>query len=202
MTTDVVAGLPARCFERRSGASAARWCFSEDGALLSIELTEEGRAPTVVEAIRVSAEVDPKEASIPRGPRRLRVVHRTQEQVDGPIADLGAVFDPCSTALRKWNPTRMRESPFSSAAWVKLVYERDTDETSVHVLPSGSVMLQFSKLIRSVRKNRRRTWAAAPPSTLCPESCSGMGGVVTNGVQFGSTSVFGLPSVSGRPDRR
>ncbi len=60
MTTDVVAGLPARCFERRSGASAARWCFSDEGALLSLELTEEGRAPTKVEASRVSGGVDPK----------------------------------------------------------------------------------------------------------------------------------------------
>ena len=60
MTTDVVAGLPARCFERRSGASAARWCFSDEGALLSLELTEEGRAPTAIEASRVSGGVDPK----------------------------------------------------------------------------------------------------------------------------------------------
>ena len=58
MTMGVVARLPARCFERRSGASAARWCFSDDGALLSLELMEEGRAPTVVEAIRVSGGVD------------------------------------------------------------------------------------------------------------------------------------------------
>ena len=28
---------------------------------------------------------------------------------------------PSSTALRKWNPLRMRESPFSAAAWEKLV---------------------------------------------------------------------------------
>ena len=83
----------------------------------------------------------------------------------------------------------------SAAAWVKLVYERVTDE-SVQVLPGGSVMLQFSKLIASVPKNRLRTCAAAPPSTLCPESCSGIGGVVTNGAHVVSTSVFGLPSLS------
>ena len=28
---------------------------------------------------------------------------------------------PSSTAFRKWNPTRMRERPFSSLAWEKLV---------------------------------------------------------------------------------
>ena len=28
---------------------------------------------------------------------------------------------PSSTALRKWKPTRIRESPFSAAAWEKLV---------------------------------------------------------------------------------
>jgi hypothetical protein len=28
---------------------------------------------------------------------------------------------PTTVALRKWNPTRMRECPFSSAAWEKLV---------------------------------------------------------------------------------
>jgi hypothetical protein len=60
MTMGVVARLPARCFERRSGASAARWCFSDGGVLLSLELMEGGRAPTVVEAIRVSGGVDPK----------------------------------------------------------------------------------------------------------------------------------------------
>ena len=61
MTTGVVARFPARCFERRSGASAAAWCFSDDGVLLSLELMEEGRAPTVVEVIRVSGGVDPKD---------------------------------------------------------------------------------------------------------------------------------------------
>ena len=67
---------------------------------------------------------------------------------------------------------------------------------SVHVLPAGSVRLHVSKLMSSVPKNRRITAAAAPPSTLCAESWSGIGGVVTNGVQVGSASVTGLPSVA------
>ena len=64
----------------------------------------------------------------------------------------------------------MRESPFSSLAWEKLLYERNTGVGSPHVLPGGSVKLQTSKRTRSVPKNRSRTCAAAPPSTLCPES--------------------------------
>jgi hypothetical protein len=58
VTTGVVAGVPVRCFERRSGSSAARWCFAGDGALLSITLETEGRAPTIVEATRLSHAVD------------------------------------------------------------------------------------------------------------------------------------------------
>ncbi|HET9672329.1 MAG TPA: hypothetical protein VFQ40_05715 [Actinomycetota bacterium] len=67
MTPGVVAGLTTRCFERGFGASAARWCFSDEGALLSIELREEGRAPTRIEAARVSGDVDP-EAFAPPAP--------------------------------------------------------------------------------------------------------------------------------------
>lgn len=58
VTPDLVAGEPVRCFERRSGASAARWCFAEEGELLSLELMTEERAPTIIEAARVSDEVD------------------------------------------------------------------------------------------------------------------------------------------------
>ena len=58
VTTGVVAGVPVRCFERRSGSSAARWCFAGDGALLSITLETEGRAPTIIEATRLSHAVD------------------------------------------------------------------------------------------------------------------------------------------------
>ena len=58
MTEDVVAGIPVRCFERRAGASAARWCFADDGALLSLALETEGHTPTIIEATRVSDEVD------------------------------------------------------------------------------------------------------------------------------------------------
>ena len=58
VTPDLVAGEPVRCFERRSGASAARWCFADEGELLSLELMTEGREPTIIEAARVSDEVD------------------------------------------------------------------------------------------------------------------------------------------------
>ena len=57
-TSEIVAGVPARCYAMRSGASAARWCFAGDGALLSLELLTEGRAPTIIEAVRVSDAVD------------------------------------------------------------------------------------------------------------------------------------------------
>ena len=58
VTPDFVAGEPVRCFERRSGGSAARWCFAAEGELLSLELMTEGRVPTIIEAARVSDEVD------------------------------------------------------------------------------------------------------------------------------------------------
>lgn len=58
MIEDVVAGIPVRCFERRAGASAARWCFADDGALLSLALETEGHAPTIIEATHVSDQVD------------------------------------------------------------------------------------------------------------------------------------------------
>ncbi|MCD6023055.1 MAG: hypothetical protein K0R20_2765 [Actinomycetia bacterium] len=58
MTEDVVAGIPVRCLELRAGASAVRWCFADDGALLSLALETEGQAPTIIEGTRVSDEVD------------------------------------------------------------------------------------------------------------------------------------------------
>ena len=67
MTEDVVAGIPVRCFELRAGASAARWCFADDGALLSLALETEGHAPTIIEATRVSDEVDDARFDPPDG---------------------------------------------------------------------------------------------------------------------------------------
>jgi hypothetical protein len=43
------------------------------------------------------------------------------EAADGALADPLAVLDPFVHALRKLIPTRMREGPFSSDAWEKLV---------------------------------------------------------------------------------
>lgn len=66
-TAGVVAGVPVRCFGSRSGTSAARWCFADEGALLSLELMTEGRAPTIIEAVRVSDEVDDARFDPPAG---------------------------------------------------------------------------------------------------------------------------------------
>jgi hypothetical protein len=67
MTEDVVAGIPVRCLERRAGASAARWCFADDGALLSLALETEGHAPTIIEATRLSDDVDDARFDPPGG---------------------------------------------------------------------------------------------------------------------------------------
>ena len=67
MTEDVVAGIPVRCFERRAGSSAARWCFADEGALLSLALETEGHAPTIIEATRVSDQIDDARFDQPAG---------------------------------------------------------------------------------------------------------------------------------------
>lgn len=67
MTEDVAAGIPVRCFERRAGASAARWCFADDGALVSLALETEGHAPTIIEATSVSDRVDDARFDPPGG---------------------------------------------------------------------------------------------------------------------------------------
>jgi hypothetical protein len=98
------------------------------------------------------------------------VAHGSQEPVDGTITDPSAVVDPFLDRFAEMDPTRMRETPFSSLAWEKLVYERSTGDPASHVLPGSNVKLQVVKLTRSVPKNRVRTCAATPPWTLCPES--------------------------------
>ena len=67
VTEDVVADIPVRCFELREGTSAARWCFADDGALLSLELETEGHSPTIIEATRVSDGVDDARFDPPAG---------------------------------------------------------------------------------------------------------------------------------------
>ena len=66
-TEGVVAGVPVRCFELRSGTSAARWCFGDEGTLLSLRLLTEGRAPTIIEAARVSDEIGDASFDPPAG---------------------------------------------------------------------------------------------------------------------------------------
>jgi len=75
------------------------------------------------------------------------------------------------------------------------VYERVTGVGSLQVLPTGRVVLHVLKLTVSP-KNRFNTCAPAPPSTLCPESYSGVGGASTNGIHVGSALVSALPSVA------
>ena len=67
MTEDIAAGIPVRCFERRAGVSAARWCFADDGALVSLALETEGHAPTIIEATSVSDRVDDARFDPPGG---------------------------------------------------------------------------------------------------------------------------------------
>jgi hypothetical protein len=57
VTSRIVAGMPVRCYQRRSGATSATWCFDVGGALLSLTLRTAGRGPTIVEAERISDDV-------------------------------------------------------------------------------------------------------------------------------------------------
>jgi hypothetical protein len=61
----IVAGIPVRCFQRRSGTASVTWCFAAGGALLSLVLRTEGRAPTIAEAERISDDVVPGRFVIP-----------------------------------------------------------------------------------------------------------------------------------------
>ena len=102
---------------------------------------------------------------------------------------------PCSTALRKWNPTRMRESPFSSAASVKLVYERVTDDSRCicsrrqrHAAVLEADLIGAEELPQDL--------GCHAPLDAVSRVVVGIGGVCTNGDQVASPSVFGLPSVA------
>jgi hypothetical protein len=61
----IVAGTPTRCYQRRSEAASVTWCFAAGGALLSLALRTEGRAPTIAEAERVSEDVTPGRFTMP-----------------------------------------------------------------------------------------------------------------------------------------
>jgi hypothetical protein len=52
-----VAGTPVRCYRRSSGAASVTWCFAIGGALLSLVLRTDERAPTIAEAERISDDV-------------------------------------------------------------------------------------------------------------------------------------------------
>src|SRR5688500_12213188 len=66
-----------------------------------------------------------------------RAGRRNRPTARAPI--LRPCSSPSSTALREWNPIRMRDSAFSSAAWEKLPYLRVTGAGPVQVLPVASV---------------------------------------------------------------
>jgi hypothetical protein len=57
VTHRLVGDTPADCYERAAAGSSVKWCFGRDGILLALELRAQGRAPTLVEAERVSSEV-------------------------------------------------------------------------------------------------------------------------------------------------
>ena len=95
------------------------------------------------------------------------------------------IFAPCSSALRKWIPDQTRASTTSSIACEKRVKLRVRPPLFVSVHP-----------IRSLRKKSCNVATKAELSPLCPDECSGYGGVGTSGSQFGSAFVHGLPSVS------
>jgi hypothetical protein len=59
VTSRTIAETPVRCYQRRSGEASATWCFAAGGALLSLVLRTDGRAPTIAEAERVSDDVAP-----------------------------------------------------------------------------------------------------------------------------------------------
>ncbi len=60
-----VAGTPVRCYQRSSGAASATWCFAVGGALLSLVLRTDGRAPTIAGAERISNDVVAKSFTMP-----------------------------------------------------------------------------------------------------------------------------------------
>jgi hypothetical protein len=60
-----VAGMPVRCYQRQSDEASVTWCFAVGGALLSLVLRIDGRAPTIAETEHVSDEVAPGDFVIP-----------------------------------------------------------------------------------------------------------------------------------------
>src|SRR5262245_28483421 len=56
--------------------------------------------------------------------------------------------------------------------------------------------LNVPNAIWSVPKKPWSVFTTAPLMHVCPDGCSGNGGVVNSGVQFGSARVAGFPSLS------
>jgi hypothetical protein len=118
-----------------------------------------------------------------------------QEAVDRALADLAAVFDPLLDGVAEVEPVEdARECVLLGRLGEAGVSAHDGRRVGARA--SGQRQAAGLKADVVGPKNRLRTAAAAAPSTLCAESWSGIGGVVTSGVQVGSAVVFGFPSVS------
>src|SRR5258706_1241610 len=94
--------------------------------------------------------------------------------------------EPWASAVRKWIPPQMRAARTSLSAPEKRVKLRVVCE----------LLLNALKAILSVPKNAWSVLTMALDTQLWPDGCSGKGGVASNGVQVGSATVAGFPSLS------
>ena len=91
----------------------------------------------------------------------------------------------------KWIPHQTRASTISSIAWENRVKLRVVPDTTLVALKS----------IRLLPKNCCRVRTIEPDNPLCPDGCSGYGGVLISGSHAGSGVVAGLPSSAASLDR-
>src|SRR5262245_10654103 len=90
------------------------------------------------------------------------------------------------SAVRKWKPTHTRASMISLIAAEKRL----------------KLLVEFERLLKalndtlSVPKKFCSVFTTAPLIHVWPDGCSGNGGVASSGVQFGSATVSGFPSLS------
>ena len=161
---------PATTAPARAGSSSAT-----TGSPASTSTSSPRRASRPACSARRRSRSRPRRAPTgPAGPRGGSAPPNAYTGRRNRLTARFAILRPCaipsSTAFRKWNPTRMREIPFSRSACVKLKKRRNTGDGSRHVLPAGNVKLHARKVMGWNPKKRLRTCAPAPPSTLCPES--------------------------------
>src|SRR5258706_6354266 len=94
--------------------------------------------------------------------------------------------EPCISAVRKWMPPQTRASSTSLSASEKRENERVVWE----------LLLNALKATLSVPKNAWSVLTMALETQLWPDGCSGKAGVASSGVQVGSATVAGFPSLS------